>query len=985
MLSIWYLFNLLLLSVFAVASSAKAERALAITYPTLTWSPEFAYETDGCPILLGWEDSCSIGDAGFRGTWEPELQTFEFKYISHVVDSVDLYEVMLEFQLDTSNLPFGYLIGIYFINILSPGGYIQYSQPALNSWLEDSESVSASPYHFFVKWVMQTESDGNQMCTTPFQIQYSWQYQSIPSSKRAIPGLVVQTANYIHDCNGDYPLQCWENVCMKQPETTTDHYETSESGKVSEPKEITQTDEGSANESEYKISTEVEQNTTTRPATGSFEEEEGAVEAISNKQEVTVTESSEQSTSKNEVELSTELDEMQSKILEADPIQDPYDPTSEFQKETTTQSKNEYMTDSGIESTTEIEDQDTTQEKNYSMIEMDYVPSTINEDKSTSEEKGDTTEEDQYTTGQEDEKTTKGQGEPSTEQEIAQSTQLEDSLSTILKEPRTDKDQPAIESTQASSTTENVVSITKAVNEPTIELDNESTKKEHSNPTAESDNPLTELEDYTSGVSDQETETEAEKERTIGKEKDYSTVEDKTTVEPESEIFLSPQPLPSTTTYESKYSDNPRSESSEREINPFSEPEERTMGVNHSNILAITISTELERENMEDPVIQPPSSPTNNVPSNSINRAEQDPKILHNEGSIGVKTEKPLVSDIQGETESLAADATYIGNSSVQSSPYLTITYNQTFTTIGVDPSDSDVSTALASTVITTSIGPSPNPSSDTPNSPVTVSTVTRPDTTYVSTVTEPLDVPVIVSTVTTLSTTVTKTYTPTVLVTTVVDVDTTYITTLTVTHNPPTLISTIINPDTTYVTTFAGSQATKGTNPDSNVPVSDDTDISSEQNDKAEEVQVENPGDNPNDSANNNYPDSGPREPSSPSRPNNTNPSNSTVNSNNPDNSPVSQEQSAVPPAQYPGGNPNNLPNSKSADGNSDIPVNSAVLPNSTPQVIVLPPTSLGSNFENTLETNADLEQYLEGMATDLKVNVCTICLWLISGIIFI
>ncbi|RLV96528.1 hypothetical protein JA1_000062 [Spathaspora sp. JA1] len=195
--------------------------------PTLTWLPSFPYATEECPTPTEWENKCKYDlSPQFPGV------SFEYKQISHLIGTADLYEVLIEFELDNH---YGTLTTygareISFNNLQTPDNYLTPKKIALNQELDE---ISDSRFHFFVKWVMQAEAHGQSMCTTPFMIEYVWRITDVRSQ-------------IFHDCDlGHYPLQCWTPVCSgsetesKEEETTlendTSKVKTSEQGPSAEP------------------------------------------------------------------------------------------------------------------------------------------------------------------------------------------------------------------------------------------------------------------------------------------------------------------------------------------------------------------------------------------------------------------------------------------------------------------------------------------------------------------------------------------------------------------------------------------------------------------------------------------------------------------------------------------------------------------------------------------------------------------------------
>ncbi|RLV94148.1 hypothetical protein JA1_001980 [Spathaspora sp. JA1] len=188
--------------------------------PTLTWSPSFTYETEECPTE--WKDKCDYGlGARAQEHGYPDVITFEYKRISHLIGSDDLYEVLLEFEIDDSHqFPSSmFAKEISFNNLQTPDNYLGDHKVALD---QDLYEIRGSHHHFFVKWVMQAEAHGQSMCTTPFMIEYTWIPLVVNKAKRA-----EVKAQYIHDCDdGDYSLQCWIPVCSGS-ETDSNHKGTS--------------------------------------------------------------------------------------------------------------------------------------------------------------------------------------------------------------------------------------------------------------------------------------------------------------------------------------------------------------------------------------------------------------------------------------------------------------------------------------------------------------------------------------------------------------------------------------------------------------------------------------------------------------------------------------------------------------------------------------------------------------------------------------
>ncbi|RLV96266.1 hypothetical protein JA1_000412 [Spathaspora sp. JA1] len=217
-----FLCYLLLLQILAAVNADET---------TLTWPPTFTYETEDCPTPTEWEDKCEY-DLGERaqGYGYPDVITFEYKHISHIIGTNDLYEVLLEFEIDAAHqFPWALSLNeISFNDLQTPDDYLTSQKFAFDQ--DHSEELGDSPYHFFVKWVMQTEADGQSMCTTPFMIEYIWDAPA-PANKAKRADVKAQ---YVHDCNeGDYPLQCWIPVCsgsetQSNDEETTSDIETSE-------------------------------------------------------------------------------------------------------------------------------------------------------------------------------------------------------------------------------------------------------------------------------------------------------------------------------------------------------------------------------------------------------------------------------------------------------------------------------------------------------------------------------------------------------------------------------------------------------------------------------------------------------------------------------------------------------------------------------------------------------------------------------------
>ncbi|RLV91250.1 Lysostaphin [Spathaspora sp. JA1] len=203
MLQIWFI--LLLLKTLTAVNAF----AVAPVTPTLTWTPLFPYETEQCPQPSQWVDSCHypLGERAMQHEY-PDVLKFEYKNIFHLSGTPDLYEVMIEFQIDQAHTYTTYeLKEISFQNLTTPDDYLPEEQFAYQ--LDLTESVEDSPYHFFVKWVMKIETHDMERCTTPFKIKYLWERRVQNISKRE-----EIEAYYYHVCGangeeGDYPVQCW--------------------------------------------------------------------------------------------------------------------------------------------------------------------------------------------------------------------------------------------------------------------------------------------------------------------------------------------------------------------------------------------------------------------------------------------------------------------------------------------------------------------------------------------------------------------------------------------------------------------------------------------------------------------------------------------------------------------------------------------------------------------------------------------------------
>ncbi|RLV94950.1 Zonadhesin [Spathaspora sp. JA1] len=161
-------------------------------------------EPSNCPEV--WTDSSicdiNIGDHA-RLEGYPDVLKFEFESIRHIDEN--LYEVVVEFQIDSRVRPIEDLHFVYIAVDNSASGYID-GQVLIYNYHNLVNPAGDSPFHFYFVYVMGAQQRGSLTCTTPFSMKYSWKNSA--------------EVSYAHGCSdvADSPLQCWEEVCYEQPE-----------------------------------------------------------------------------------------------------------------------------------------------------------------------------------------------------------------------------------------------------------------------------------------------------------------------------------------------------------------------------------------------------------------------------------------------------------------------------------------------------------------------------------------------------------------------------------------------------------------------------------------------------------------------------------------------------------------------------------------------------------------------------------------------
>ncbi|EGW33034.1 uncharacterized protein SPAPADRAFT_66046 [Spathaspora passalidarum NRRL Y-27907] len=829
-------------------SALQVKRASSDNPTTLTWPAPFSYEKEDCPFY--WGDRCPQGDNYPKPDWAPKIKTFQYVYLNYVQDREDLYEVMIEFELYTDNLPAGDLVSITFNNLRTPEDYIPNPQSALANWLDASESVSSSPYHFFVKWVMQAEYNGYQLCTTPFSIKYSWTPQ-IPSFKRAlaVPNAVVE---YVHDCYGEYPIQCWDQICGKkvnaEPSTIT-----STLANLPQPTDCPDSYEpmmcnyqGSGDGLEifrfvsvhhisdllYEVTIEFQLKDSLYP--------------VRDLQEITI----DQLTTPGNY-----LPNLQLYGNGMDPVGDsPYHWFFTFVMEAEDMGNfvcatpfSIYYQWSGfsktyIHSCGELLDgiydlplqcwentcvkplqETTTESEKESSTEPIEIELTESSEETSTEETSTENEEDESFTEPEKDYSTKLQSESSTEsgegtftesnQDSSSSEDFSDPSSEIITESwfeQVSTPYPTSELTAISSEPGTDISFSNIPTQLPFPIES---------PIVHPENPIeSNSEDLTDPNTNEPTDPMTREPMDPGADDPIEYITEESTVTP---------------TYEHSYPSTGETNILSTDENSYPPTEEQT---DESTIPPTTDMSQPETKTTEEPSITYNTNqtgteePTSLVSKGLSETYSEDPPELHSESSTVLPTEEPTLSEnptipilgevtftvIQSsdqppppsiETVTEANAETNINPTirtfpesftSVNSDPPpVTITLTEIITTTSIDPSNPNVSETLILTVITTSI--------DVPQVVVTT-TVSRPDTTYVTTITEPYNPPVIVTTTVSESdssyvTTITEPYNPPVTVT-VSNPDTTYVTTVTNPYYPPPTVTTIVNPDTTYVVT---------------------------------------------------------------------------------------------------------------------------------------------------------------------------------------
>ncbi|EGW33023.1 uncharacterized protein SPAPADRAFT_66035 [Spathaspora passalidarum NRRL Y-27907] len=178
-----------------------------------------------CPS--SWRNGVCDYPLGSGSIWNKNVKLEIFEFISIKWIQEDYYEAILEFKIDDL-YPASYLerIDIY---IEDPYNYN--TQIRLYNVWEGGSDVDESPYHFYLSYLFEAQTIGQLKCTNLLSIHYYWS--------------LVDHSSYYHGCEEslgeygsflDYPLQCWDEVCVRPLESSTEKEwdSTSESGETSD-------------------------------------------------------------------------------------------------------------------------------------------------------------------------------------------------------------------------------------------------------------------------------------------------------------------------------------------------------------------------------------------------------------------------------------------------------------------------------------------------------------------------------------------------------------------------------------------------------------------------------------------------------------------------------------------------------------------------------------------------------------------------------
>ncbi|RLV89819.1 hypothetical protein JA1_004958 [Spathaspora sp. JA1] len=845
--------------------------------PTITTAvPTFSTSNTLLPTpnticTRSWENKCNVSTDGTNG-YTRAMKKFEFTEINII--SENYYEVLVEVEIDPYVFPVSYPEYISLNDLVTPDDYLPSPFVIYNAFSEDN-ALRESPYHFFIKWAMETQNVAGLVCTTPFSIEYSLRLATAPAPgnpgrpyERASSNLLV---SFIHNCESenphDYPLQCWKETCLGGIDPTQ-----SDSEEIPSDPTTSYTDPPKG--------TGVAQPPPPPPV---FTPPSQAGPEDPPPPPVFTPPSQAGPEDPNPVVDPTYIFTIGPlPPLPTEPEESDYPiPSTESMEEYTTTGVGEsgwepQVTTSVIDqSADEPIDQSTTYKEEeitgHATTEVEDESISDSEDGTTANTQEETTtspEEESFATH--DESTTEEQTESVTEV-VEESTSLpEDELSTVV------------------STTENVVEASNEVQDVTTSEDEtESIADPH---------------DYTTIAMEDET--------TLATEDEFTTSAEITT-EPNSQTQTEPH-AEASTDLESTFDPNV----------PATDPEEpKTSEEPNAPVLELPKSKELTTEDTTIPSIVPVTettigpetelpleisdNPTNEDLSTTIaeSSVQYTPQITRtatvtvtnvDDSTTRVFTETvtytaanpPVETQIFTETiASTYADPTTT-RTFIETVTYTTVdlppgprTLTDTVTTVVGDPGNPANSITLTLTLTTTI--PSPNPSGTS-----TVITITNPDTTYVTTIAESYIPPVVVTTIsnpdTTYVTTITQSYNPPVLVT-ISGPDTTYVTVITEPYNTP-VVTTILGADTTYVTTTISYPSGFPSSP-----------TGSRQGGPSD----------PNEPVNSNDPNVlNPTVPNSPSVPN--------ISSGNPD-------QNEPRPLPYSGGDPNSQVNTGTLTGNPE------------------------------------------------------------------
>ncbi|EGW33032.1 uncharacterized protein SPAPADRAFT_49958 [Spathaspora passalidarum NRRL Y-27907] len=198
----------------AVSTTVSIESSPIITIPSTieTSFSNWAHPTYTSCANQILEDKCDVTFGQHSKSQNfPQLKTFEFVEIERVQDW--FYQVIIEFEISPiSNAKLQYVR----FHVADGGSVFNYlSTGVLYDYNRNINLLGFSPYHFFIRWQMMANIEGDLVCAPPLKVEYMYILDQDEQNGLSSSDLEV-VADYVYDCkNGDVPLQCWDLQCSK--------------------------------------------------------------------------------------------------------------------------------------------------------------------------------------------------------------------------------------------------------------------------------------------------------------------------------------------------------------------------------------------------------------------------------------------------------------------------------------------------------------------------------------------------------------------------------------------------------------------------------------------------------------------------------------------------------------------------------------------------------------------------------------------------